>query len=273
MSRSVVVRLFLVGFLITALFTGCSRDPNIRKQKFLESGDRYFDKGKYREAAIQYANALQVDSRFAQAHYKLGETYLKLGDGSRAVQELSRAVDLAPDNYRRPYRPGQSLGRRPREIGMDLSNDEYLKQARVELDLLREKQPQNPAVFQAWADYYAVQNNIRRGAAGDAESHCRRSQPLGVLLESGVPATPFQPRPTKPKLISRKPPTLTRKAMNAQLALGGFYQSRNRMPEAEQQFKHAIELAPKDPAPREALVRLYMAEGKKTEAEGATETG
>ena len=44
-------------------------------------------------------NALQVDSRFAQAHYKLGETYLKLGDGSHAVQELSRTVDLAPDNY------------------------------------------------------------------------------------------------------------------------------------------------------------------------------
>ena len=55
--------------------------------------------------------------------------------------------------------------------------------------------------------------------------------------------------------------------MNAQLALGTFYQSRNRMPEAEQQFKHAIELAPKDPTPREALVRLYMAEGKKTDAE------
>ena len=100
MSRSVVVRLFLVGFLITALFTGCSRDPNVRKQKYLESGDRYFAQGKYREAAIQYSNAVQIDSRFAQAHYQLGQTYLKLGDSGHAFQELSRTVELAPDNYR-----------------------------------------------------------------------------------------------------------------------------------------------------------------------------
>ncbi len=27
------------------LLTGCARDPNVRKQKYLESGERYFDKG------------------------------------------------------------------------------------------------------------------------------------------------------------------------------------------------------------------------------------
>ena len=53
--------------------------------------------------------------------------------------------------------------------------------------------------------------------------------------------------------------------MNAQLALGGFYQSRNRMPEAEQQFKHAIELAPKDPCPaRSSGTALY---GRRQESE------
>jgi len=38
--------------------------------------------------------------------------------------------------------------------------EEYIKQARGHLDLLREKQPQNPEVFQAWANYYAAQNNL-----------------------------------------------------------------------------------------------------------------
>src|ERR1700685_1284653 len=100
MSRSALVRLFLVVFFITTLLTGCSRDPNVRKQKFLESGDRYFNQGKYREAAIQYANAVQIDSRFAQAHYQLGQTYLKLGESQHAFQELDRTVELTPDNYR-----------------------------------------------------------------------------------------------------------------------------------------------------------------------------
>ena len=57
--------------VLAALLTGCSRDPNVRKQKYLESGQRYFDKGQYREAEIQFENAIQVDSRFADAHYKL----------------------------------------------------------------------------------------------------------------------------------------------------------------------------------------------------------
>jgi Tfp pilus assembly protein PilF len=55
--------------VLAALLTGCSRDPNVRKQKYLESGQRYFDKGQYREAEIQFENAIQVDSRFADAHY------------------------------------------------------------------------------------------------------------------------------------------------------------------------------------------------------------
>ena len=86
MIRSVGPRLFLVCFLIAALFKGCSRDPNVRKQKYLESGDRYFAKSRYREAAIQYSNAVQVDSHFAEAHHQLGEVYLKLGETARAFQ-------------------------------------------------------------------------------------------------------------------------------------------------------------------------------------------
>ena len=52
--------------VLAALLTGCSRDPNVRKQKYLESGQRYFDKGQYREAEIQFQNAIQVDARFAE---------------------------------------------------------------------------------------------------------------------------------------------------------------------------------------------------------------
>ena len=146
-----------MAFLITTVFTGCSRDPNVRKQKYLESGDRYFAKGKYREAAIQYSNAVQVDPRFAAAHYQLGETFLKLGDRYHAFPELSRTVELAPDNYRAHIDLANLLSAARNPDGS--ANQDYLKQARVHLDLLREKQPQNPEVFQAWADYYAAQNN------------------------------------------------------------------------------------------------------------------
>src|SRR5258708_37052867 len=99
MSRSVILRLLLIVCVVTGLFTGCSRDPNVRKQKFLESGNRYRDKGKFREAAIQYSNALQMDPRFYEAHYQLVESYLKLKDYNRPYTQLSRARALGPDNY------------------------------------------------------------------------------------------------------------------------------------------------------------------------------
>src|SRR5207253_1445167 len=99
MTRSLYFRLFLILALMGIVFSGCSRDPNVRKQKYFESGQRYFERGKYREAAIQYSNAVQVDPRFTDAHYRLAQTYLKLQEWTRAYQELSRTIELQPDNY------------------------------------------------------------------------------------------------------------------------------------------------------------------------------
>src|SRR5215471_20026958 len=100
MNRATTIRLLLFCCLLAAFCTSCSRDPNVRKQRYFDSGEKYFAQGKYREAAIQYSNALQIDSRFAQAHFQLGQSYLRIGDSQRAFQELTRTVELAPDNYR-----------------------------------------------------------------------------------------------------------------------------------------------------------------------------
>ena len=53
------------------LVSGCNRDPNVRKQKYLESGKRYEKDEKYKEATIQFANALKVDRIFEDSDYYL----------------------------------------------------------------------------------------------------------------------------------------------------------------------------------------------------------
>ena len=78
MRHSSILRLALTVVLIATVSVGCSRDPNVRKQKYYESGQRYFDKGQYREAAIQYKNAIQIDSTYGNAHYQLALALLKL---------------------------------------------------------------------------------------------------------------------------------------------------------------------------------------------------
>jgi len=81
-------RLCIAGTLLFAFLAGCSRDPNIRKEKYLETGNRYLQNQQYREAAIEYRNALQIDPRFASGHYQLAQSYLKQGM-SREIDEIS----------------------------------------------------------------------------------------------------------------------------------------------------------------------------------------
>src|SRR5579863_2279529 len=139
MSRPALIRVLLLCLTITVSFTGCSRDPNVRKQKYFASAEKYYAEGKYREAAIQYSNAVQIDPRFAQAHYQLSQTYLKLGDGARASQELFRTVELAPDNYRAHTDLANLLVTVRNTDGSP--SQEALKQAKPHLDVLREKVP------------------------------------------------------------------------------------------------------------------------------------
>src|SRR5262252_7662267 len=97
-SRSAFRFSFILA-IVAGMLSGCSRDPNVRKQKYFASGQQYFQQGKYREAAIQYSNAIQVDPRFADAHYQLGQTYIKLQQWVRAYQELSQTLEINPDNF------------------------------------------------------------------------------------------------------------------------------------------------------------------------------
>jgi len=74
----------------------CSRDPNVLKQKYLESGNKYFEQKKYKEASLMYRKALDKDKRYGEGYYRLALTDLQLGEISTAVQMLRRAVELLP---------------------------------------------------------------------------------------------------------------------------------------------------------------------------------
>src|ERR1700722_2819314 len=86
----------LVVVLAALTLIGCSRDPNVAKKRYLENGDKYFAKGKYKEASIMYRNALQKDQRYGLAYYRLALTDLKLGRVPNALGELRRAAGLIP---------------------------------------------------------------------------------------------------------------------------------------------------------------------------------
>jgi tetratricopeptide (TPR) repeat protein len=87
--------------LLLAL-SACTRDPKVLAQRYLDNGNKFFAKGKFKEASIMYRSALLKDLRFGEAYYRLGLTDLKLGAYSDAVQKLRRAVELEPNNSDAP---------------------------------------------------------------------------------------------------------------------------------------------------------------------------
>src|SRR6266404_3513065 len=89
----------LLAFLpLLLVFASCSRDPKAQAQRYLENGNKFFSRTKYKEASIMYRRALQKDLRFGEAYYRLALTDLKLAAYGEAGKMFRRAVELQPTN-------------------------------------------------------------------------------------------------------------------------------------------------------------------------------
>src|SRR5580692_4855973 len=91
-------RKLLVLLVFTFFVASCSRDPKVQAQRYVENGNKFFEKSKFKEASIMYRRALQKDLRFGEAYYRLALADIKLAAYGDAVRSLRRAVELEPDN-------------------------------------------------------------------------------------------------------------------------------------------------------------------------------
>jgi len=91
----------LVVFLPLLLVLGaCNRDPHERAVRYVENGNKFFEREKYKEASIMYRRALQpnADPRYGEAHYRLGLVSEKLGDLTTAYRSFLNAIEFLPQN-------------------------------------------------------------------------------------------------------------------------------------------------------------------------------
>src|ERR1017187_9014126 len=80
------------------MVASCNRDPRAQAQRYVDNGNKFYAKGKYKEAAIMYRKAQQKDLRFGEAYYRMGLTDIRMSAYGDAVRELRRAVELQPEN-------------------------------------------------------------------------------------------------------------------------------------------------------------------------------
>jgi len=255
-----VVRVSAAVLLSLALaFTvGCNRDPNVRKQKYLESGKRYEAAGKYKEAQLQFLNALKVDKDYGDAHYEMSKTYLKTNNAQLAYAELLKTVQFSPNNVQAKIDLGNLLldGR---------ATDRAEEQAKAVLAI----NPNN-------ADAYALQAGIaqQRGDNATALQQIQHAMQLdpnraafhteAALLQTADPANEAIVETELGKAASLDATDAT-----PHLVMAALLEKKGDLGGAEQQYTSAISIAPQNIQARAALAGLLFREGKKDVAEQA----
>ena len=90
--------------VLLALTAGCSRSPEAKKARYLERGDRYFQRQQFREAVIEYRNVLRIDGNNSPAVRQLGLAHYQLGEVAQSFRFLLKAQELEPDNTEVPLK-------------------------------------------------------------------------------------------------------------------------------------------------------------------------
>ena len=247
--------LFALFLPASSLMWSCHRDPATRIQKAMERGDREFNEGKYPEAIIYYGQALQEDSNYAQAHYKLGQCQMKLGSFASAFREFARTVELDPQNWtaqlelaKLSLRGGKAQDAKDRALVILQSN------------------PKNADAQIVFSSADAALGNLKDALREAQEATLMAPDQAAVFMHLGI----LQARTgdaTRAEAALKKAAALDSTGITSMMTLGSFYEQQRRWIQAAEEFQAAITRAPNNPIPRAALASVYMNQGQDALAE------
>ena len=98
----------LLVLLVLFSFASCGSQEE-KKMKFYNKGHALYADSEYEKAAVEFGNALQVDPKFADAHYMLGMTRRMQGNLEGAYLSLNRAVAADPTHLKAHIQLGELL--------------------------------------------------------------------------------------------------------------------------------------------------------------------
>jgi tetratricopeptide (TPR) repeat protein len=232
----------------------CARSPEARKARHLDRGDRYFLQEKYREAILEYRNALRIEGTDARATRQLGFAHYELGELGEALRYLQQAEKLEPSRTEVHLKLGHIyllagrtdearaaaeavLGRLPMNLDALIlvvgaaRTPEEITAVTHRLEGARSRLEHMAKFHLALAGLY-----LRAADVGSAER---------ALLEA----------------VAREPGSV-----DAHTALGNFYASGRDLAKAEQEYKVAANLTQPGAPARIRLADSYLSRGRREEA-------
>ena len=250
--RGLSVCVVFAGLLLAS---ACSKDPAVRKQEFLQSGNKYFEAKQYRHAIIEYRNAIQVDPTFGPARARLAEAYARGGEPRLALDEYVRAADLLPRDLEVQIQAGTYLlaAGRPQDA---------LGRAEIALKL----QPKDARVHVLHGNALAGLNSFDKALASIEEAI--RLDPKRAWTYAQLGAIELaRGRRQEAEAAFKRAVSVDPSSIEAQLALGNFYWASGQAAETEAAFSAALELDPDSQSANRAMAALSIASGKPERAE------
>ncbi len=261
--RSCDIRIAFATALLAPLFlVGCGDDESNVAQ-FMASGEGYAEQKQWKEAIIEYKNALQIAPNNGPAHYALAKAYLKSEKLGEAYWELHEAARLDPENTEARLTFGQ-LNLAARDF------DESLAQAEAVI----EADPENGSA-------HVLKGQALEGLdrADESEASYLRARevdsdkPAYMLVLASYYHRRGKPEQAEPHLVelTEKDPSYV-----AYTALGRFLaRDRERDDEAEAAFRTALEgtEGAQLRAAYRNLAGFHFAKGEFEQAEGVLEEG
>jgi tetratricopeptide (TPR) repeat protein len=241
----------LVAIIIMAVLAlvSCSRDPNVAKRRYLESGNKYFDKGKFKEARIMYLNAKAKDQRWGPAYYKLGLTALKLGSVTEAVNAFRRAIELLPASEPDHWDAAVKLS----ELYLSVTHEKtYLDEVESFCNALLKRDPNS-------YDGHRLTGDLDYARAAEAFKVAKKDEGKALLDHSIAEY--------------RKAEAIKPGQIGVAMQLARTLATETQFPEAEKLYRGVIEKDKTYQSAYTELYRLLMFQGKPADAEQVLKLG
>ncbi len=282
-------RILAIGILSAVfLMIGCGTMEE-KRDGFMAQGKKLYEQGDYTRARLQFTNALQIDSNFAEAYLWEGKTELKLGNVRNGFVALSKAVERQPDLWE-----AQLI------LGELYLKGHKLDEAAEKVDLVLKNQPQNTEALLASASLslarkqpqqaLEILEKIRRLEPGKTaaylmqaliEEQQRHPDAAAAAIEAGLQANPnaLDLYLTRARLADAQKQfdlgeasllkALSLEPKNVQLhsELARHYIAAGQWDKAEQALRQSLQLEPDKESHAIALSRFLLGRGRQPEAE------